>query len=171
MGLILRAPREGEPLGKILAEYFEKKISTIECTQCKRVNADNGTEKITVIKFPRYLMLYIDSINKHGLLKHPLKDIESAIDITAFAEKDDLHEGQRIVYDLQAILAHPQNKEKERGVYTAVVKKRVEGERKKQWIKYHKGEQKIITKHKAMKHTCQVLFYRLKDESGEKADE
>ena len=46
-------------------------------------------------------------LNKKGLLKHPLKKTESAIDITVFADKDRFKSGQKFLYSLQAILAHP----------------------------------------------------------------
>jgi len=93
MGLILRYPREGENLSDLMSSYFKSKISTLECTECKRVNSDNGSEKIQIVKFPKYLVLYIDALDKNGLLKHPIKKTESAIDITAFADPDTLEEG------------------------------------------------------------------------------
>lgn len=107
MGLILRGPKEGEALQDIMASYFAKKISTLECNKCKRVNSDNGVEQVTVIKFPAYLILYIDSLNKNGLLKRPIKSIETAIDISCFAEPEQLSEGEKIKYVLTAIMAHP----------------------------------------------------------------
>ena len=76
-----------------MGSYFEKKISTLTCTICKRVIQDNGSEKISVIQFPKYLILYMGELNKKGLLKHPLKKTESAIDITVFADKDRFKSG------------------------------------------------------------------------------
>jgi hypothetical protein len=161
MGLILRGPEEGEALQEIMAAYFAKKISTIECNQCKRVNTENGVERMTVIKFPEYLILYIDALDKNGLLKRPIKSIETAIDIACFAEPDQLAEGEKIKYVLAAIMAHPQNEVREKGVYQAIVKKKVEGEKKRQWVKFHKKEQKIVSESKALKHPAHILFYQL----------
>lgn len=58
-------------------------------------------------------------------------------------------------------MAHPQNEVRERGVYQAIVKKKVPGEKKRQWVKYHKREQKIVSESKALRHPAQLLFYQL----------
>ena len=47
------------------------------------------------------------SLDQDGLLKNPLKKNEYAIDITVFADKDYFPPGKKIMYSLQAILAHP----------------------------------------------------------------
>jgi hypothetical protein len=78
MGLVLNGPRDGETLEEIIADHFRQKISVIECNKCKRHNPDeNGMEKITVVKFPKYLLLFIDGLDDNGLLKHPVKGISS----------------------------------------------------------------------------------------------
>ena len=56
-------------------------------------------------------------------------------------------------------------------MYTPIVKKKVEGESKKQWVKFHKDERKIITRQHAYKHTCQMLIFALKDDLGEFRDD
>lgn len=85
---------------ELLAAYFAQKISTIECTKCRRVNADNGVERVTVVKFPEYLVLYIGGLDKDGLLKRPIQSIETAMDITCFAEPAQLSKGEKIQYVL-----------------------------------------------------------------------
>jgi uncharacterized UBP type Zn finger protein len=87
------------------------------------------------------------------------------------ADPDYLEPTQKIVYQLQAMIAHPKNTVREGGMYTAIVKKKVEGQSKRQWIKYHKNEQKTITREHAYKHPCQMLIYALRDDLGEFKDD
>ena len=144
-----------------MSAYFQKKISVLTCTKCKRVTQELGTEKMSVIKFPKYLVLYMDEFNKHGLLKNPLTQSLDAIDITAFADKDHSKytSKDKILYKLGAIVVHPKNKERKSDVYQAIVKKKVDG--KTQWVKYNNREWKVVSKKKALTYPSQVLFYQL----------
>ena len=58
-------------------------------------------------------------------------------------------------------------------MYQAIVKKKEEGEKKRQWIKYHHQEWKVISKKKALSYPSQILFYKLKTKEGdtEESDE
>jgi len=76
-------------LEDIIADHFRTKISVVECKKCKRVNPDeNGKETITVVKFPKYLILYIGELDSNGLLKHPLKGVTSQIDFSSVMEPE-----------------------------------------------------------------------------------
>ena len=48
---------------------------------------------MTVYRFPKYLIMYIGTLDENGLMEHPLKKQELAIDITCFAEKGTLEKG------------------------------------------------------------------------------
>lgn len=68
---------------------------------------------------------------------------------------------------MQGVLGHPQNQEKRRGIYTAIVKKAIEGEKRKQFVKFHREEWKKYAKEKTLRHPAQMLIYRLSSK-GEK---
>ena len=46
--------------------------------------------------------------------------------------------GKKFIYDLTAIMSHETTTEKAESMYTAVVKKRVEGQKEKQWLTFNK---------------------------------
>lgn len=60
-----------------------------------------------MVGFPKFLILFIDRLDKDGLLKNPLKRHDPLIDVTAFADKDTLEKDEKILYSLKAVLGHP----------------------------------------------------------------
>lgn len=127
LGIQLKTPKAGEKLVDIFAAYFAKKISILECTSCKRVvNTDYGSERIYIVKFPKYLVVFLDEFDKNSCLESPLIGIEHTLDVTKFVEPDVLTTyNHKIEYVLQSIVAHPQTTNKKNSSYTAIVKKKV----------------------------------------------
>ena len=48
--------------------------------------------------------------------------------------------GKKFIYDLSAIMSHQTTTKKAESMYTAVVKKRVEGQKQKEWLTFSKDK-------------------------------
>ena len=143
-----------------MSTYFAMIRSSITCTKCqKRANQARGKAQIRMIKFPRYLLLFIDQLDSKGCLRHPIKQHNEYIDLTKYAATEALEEGQELKYVLTAMVAHPQNTDPVKGMYQAIVRRTIDGE--KQWVKFHFGEWKVVKDKKAFAHPAQILFYEL----------
>ena len=103
-----------------------------------------------MVKFPKYLLFFVDKLNEKELLEHPVKKFEQQIDITEYAAPEALEHGEKLEYSLIAFVAHPQNTDPTHGMYQAIVKRTID--QKEEWVKFHYGEWKIIKDKKAMAH-------------------
>jgi len=67
-----------------------------------------------------------------------------------------------LAYDLTAILSHKPTISNDQSKYTAVVKKKMDGEIEKQWMTFSKDKWNRITEVDArVKYPAQVLIYSL----------
>ena len=87
VGLTLRPSKEKNTLKKLLHDYFGEKISSIsDCSKCRHATTDLGTEQLKIVKFPRYLIIFLDELNDDGTFEKPLKKFAMDIDMTEFKE-------------------------------------------------------------------------------------
>ena len=92
------------------------------------------------MSYPKYMILFIDKMDEEtGRLKGPIKKIKKELDLTEFKDDHISDPDKKFVYDLTAILSHKATKKRNESLYTAVVKKRVEGEKEKKWMKFNKN--------------------------------
>ena len=98
------------------------------------------------MRYPKYMILFMDKLDEQdGTLKGPLKKIRKEIDMTAMREESFSEPDDKFVYSLTAILSHKATKKRNESMYTAVVHKRVEGEKEKQWMKFNKTSMQLIS--------------------------
>ena len=70
--------------------------------------------------------------------------------------------GKKFIYDLSAIMSHQTTTKKAESMYTAVVKKRVEGQKERQWFTFNKDSMTQISEYEALsEYPAQILFYTL----------
>ena len=70
--------------------------------------------------------------------------------------------GKKFIYDLTGIMSHKPTTKKAESMYTAVVKKRVDGQKEKQWLTFSKEKMSKITEEEALtEYPAQVLFFTL----------
>lgn len=100
-----------------------------------------------------------------------MKNYPKIIDLSQYA--DDEQEAKNGRYGLSAIIAFPHKTALDKGMYSAIVKKRIGNKTKKQWLVYENGKFEIIDKDKASCYEAQVLFYTrtLANDDGEDNNE
>ena len=86
------------------------------------------------------------------------------LDLTKFKDKSKKNRKKKYVYELNGFISHEPTLSKEESMYTAVVKKRMEGKGHKQWLKFNKKKMREISELAALNnYSAQVLFYSLVD--------
>lgn len=147
LGLCLRRPQKNESLNELIKEHFSKKTSVLECQECRNLNREHGMDWMEIVKYPKYLIVFLAPFDEKGELPRQLRQFSQEVDLLQFT--DDSHDKadvcNSISYDLTAILSH-KGTTNEDSMYTAAVKKKVNGEKEKQWMSFNKLEQKRITK-------------------------
>jgi len=69
---------------------------------------------------------------KDGTLKSPLTKFAQEVDLSRYKDNDSIAKPDlKIIYDLTAILSHKKTASNDESMYTAVVKKRMDGETEK----------------------------------------
>ena len=84
--------------------------------------------------------MFVDPLDKEsGELERPLKKFGLTLDLTKYKHETKENQRKKFKYDLVGILSHKKN------MYTAVVKKRMEGQTQKQWLTFCQSEMNKIT--------------------------
>lgn len=151
-----------QSLNALIKSHFERKISSAQCKQCRHVSKDSGAEQLKIIDFPRYLIIFLNPFDKSGGLSIPLKHFGAQLDLTEYKEETMKTLGKKYIYDLTAIMSHEQTTGKAESMYTAVVKKRTDDQKEKQWLTFEKDKMTKITQREALsEYPAQILFYSL----------
>jgi len=140
---------------------FSPKLSNLECSKCFYIEKELGIEQNFIVSFPKHVIFYIDPAEEDELKKRKavttLKYYPKVIDLSKYADED--VEKPQGKYTLTAIIVHPPKTSLDKGMYSAIVKKRIKQETRKQWLLFEDGKFTAIDKNKALTYPAQILFY------------
>lgn len=98
-------------------------------------------EQMYVESFPKHIIIYIDQPKIKKKHVTTLKMNPRTIDLTEYASPENKNPNGN--YCLTAVIAHTYKKSLNRGMYTAIVKKKLSKETdKKSWVTYKDGKGK-----------------------------
>ena len=151
LGLNIKITKKKQSLKKLLRSFFDEKLTTSLCKKCRHIHRDNGKERFSIVDFPRYLVVFADHLDeKTGGFRRPLTRYGTHIDLTKFKEETMKSLGKKFSYSLTAILSHEKTSSIDDSMYTAVVKRRVDGQDKKCWFTFNKEEVGEISEEEAL---------------------
>ena len=103
------------------------------------------------MEYPKYLIIYADQLVPNAdSLRYPLTlyEFDAAINLAECLPKG--HNFGEIIYNLVGIVSHEKTRHYDPSKYTAVVKKRMDGHKEKQWLAFDKDEMKHISEEEAL---------------------
>ena len=121
-----------ESLMKLLIQYFNPHSNKF-CKECAFKNYNLETKK--VVKFPPCLVISVRELDKPepDMSMMPLTAYDETLELSQYGDSDYLEKGQKVEYELSAMISKPVGKMKKDLTYTAFVKTTIQ--RSTVWVK------------------------------------
>ena len=97
------------------------------------------------------MILFFNKFDEQsGNLDKSFHNYSVDFDLTRYADQSIQKDVGKKIYTLTAILSHQETKENDESMYTAVVKKRVDGKKRKHWMMFNNEIFTMIPEKKAL---------------------
>ena len=115
-----------------------------------------------VVKFPPCLVISLRELDKPEpeMSMMPLTGYDETLELSQFMNSDSLEKGQKVEYELSAVISKPIGKMKKNLTYTPLVKTSIQ--QSMVWVKLNTNSQQIINIDEVLQHPAEMLFYQLK---------